>query len=269
MNSYQFTAGMVLLTLFLPVPSFALTEVRDGDQIVMVEPRTGMNFIKLAGGCFTMMDIAEEICIDPFALGRFEVTNADYLEFDPDHDSGRLNGIDLDLPEWPVVNVSWPKANEFARWLSAETGLAFRLPTEAEWEYAARSGSGDQWFWGDDASAAFRYANLSSRDEETRLIDGFEATAPIASFDPNSFGLFDMLGNASEWVSDAYAGSPNRYGGITDNPVVITGDGPLRVRRGGSFDQRVSQIGVNIRDFYLETLGVPQTGFRLVMELPE
>lgn len=268
MTTISSKAIIISALVGLPLPALALSEIQDGDQIVLVEPITGMNFIELAPGCFDMAEPSVEICLDGFALGRFEVTNQEFRKFVPDHDSGQANGIDLNLPELPVVNVSWIDANRFAGWLSAESGLSVRLPSEAEWEYAAMGGAAGDWFWGSDPQDAFRYANLSGRDASDRLTDGFVATSPIASFDPNPLGLFDMLGNASEWVFDAYSAELDRYAGQTRNPVVASADTPLRVRRGGSYDQRVHQVGVKTRDFYLETLGVPQTGFRLVLELP-
>lgn len=260
---------LAILSFVGPHSAFGLTELVDGDERVLVEPRTDMQFIELTGGCFFMETATSDVCVSAMAMGRFEVTNAAFAEFDENHQSGKINGISLGQAEWPVVNLSWQQADDFAQWLSSETGLSFRLPSEAEWEFAAHGGTETPWFWGDDLTLTYRYANLSDRDADDRLIDGFPATAPIASFDPNPYGLFDMLGNASEWVADAYTGSTDRYAGVTQDPLVTQGDGPLRVRRGGSFDQRAAQVSVAGRDFYLENLGVPQTGFRLVMELPE
>ena len=259
------TAALMASLMLSPGDGVAQEIVVDGDQNVLVEPVTSMAFIALPEGCFVMAEGIGEVCVDAMAMGRFEVTNRQFRAFHPEHGpAGLPDG--LDDADLPVANVSWQDASAFADWLGQQSGLAIRLPSEAEWDYAARAGTRGVWFWGDDGNQAFRYANLSDRDHDRRLIDGFKQTAPIGSFDPNPFGLFDMLGNVSEWVADSYQGGADRYGGQTDNPVVA-GEGPMRVRRGGSYDNTVDQVGSDIREFYLQSLGVPQTGFRLVLEI--
>ena len=115
----------------------------------------------------------------------------------------------------PVVCVSWNDAVAYAEWLSRRTGQTYRLPSEAEWEYAARAGSRASRFWGDDPNAGCDYANATDQALKRRYPDyGFTSvtcddgtvyTAPAGSFKRNAFGLSDMLGNAWEWVRDCYA----------------------------------------------------------------
>ena len=234
----------------------------------VVEPLTGMAFVALPAGCFEMGDldvgIVGRVCLDAFAIGRAEVTNAQYRRLVPDHGSGRHAGHDLDADDQPVVDVSFDEARAYAQALAVRSGWAIRLPTEAEWEYAARAGSTAARFWGVAIEPAYRYANFRDRPGDYRVFDPYPVTAPVGSFEPNAFGLYDMLGNVSEWVLDAWTAGPGRYGEVRDNPLVEA-DTPLRVRRGGSFDDPVSLVRSGSRDFFARQFGLPQTGFRLVL----
>ena len=148
----------------------------------------------------------------------------------------------------PVTCVSWQDANAYVAWLSKETGAAYRLPSEAEWEYAARAGTTTRWYWGNDGwSAQCGYAN--GIDESFRLYaeerfsrsfvvrvdctDGAGGTEVRGSYDANDFGLFDMLGNVWEWMEDClnadYRGAP------VDGSPWRGGDCSVRVSRGGSW----------------------------------
>ncbi len=101
----------------------------------------------------------------------------------------------------PVINLSWHDAQAYVKWLSAKTGEVYRLPTEAEWEYAVRAGSEAEYSWGNQIGEG--RANCSGCGSQW----DDEQTAPIGSFDPNSFGLYDVHGNVSEWVEDCWHGS--------------------------------------------------------------
>jgi formylglycine-generating enzyme required for sulfatase activity len=140
--------------------------------------------------------------------------------------------------------VSWKDATDYAAWLGGKTGQTYRLASEAEWEYAARSGTDSFRYWGDDRAnkEACRYANAADEAGKRQFKawapvfscdDGFVYTAPVASFLPNSFGLYDMLGNASEWVEDCYHDSYKVA--PSDGSAWTTGDCSARVLRGGSW----------------------------------
>ena len=236
------------------------------------EPRSvevlGSRFVEISAGCFEMggidVGIVGEVCLDGFFVAAHEVTNAEYRRFDPDHSSGNMGGHSLDGDDLPVVSVSWFQAVDYADWMGAESGKKIRLPTEAEWEYLARAGTRTARFWGTSDERAYRFANLKDRTEDYRLPDGHDLTAPVGSFEANAAGVHDTIGNVSEWVLDGFVKGADRYGDDLHNPLVPP-EGPLRVRRGGSFDDPVRIVRVWARDFYLADLGVPQTGFRLVM----
>jgi formylglycine-generating enzyme required for sulfatase activity len=145
----------------------------------------------------------------PYYLGVFEVMNNQYELFDPSHKHHRpfyQRGDDYD--NHPVEPVSWQAAQEFCRWLSAKEGRLYRLPTEAEWEYACRAGTTTRTYWGDDFQDRTK-ANVGGTNKEKEHAhwrdDGYEYTAPVGSFPPNPWGLYDMIGNSWEWVGDWYA----------------------------------------------------------------
>ena len=143
----------------------------------------------------------------------------------------------------PVVCVTWHDAKAYAAYLSRKTGHKYRLPSEAEWEYAARAGSATSRYWGQDNADACQYANVSDSTAATAMkwwtpaenflcTDGFIFTAPAGKFKPNAFGLHDMMGNVWEWTEDCYNTSYN--GAPANGSVWLAGNCNLRVIRGGS-----------------------------------
>jgi len=145
----------------------------------------------------------------PCFIGAFEVTNKQFDLFDTQHKHRRpfyQRGPDGD--NHPVQPVTWQEAQSFCRWLSEKEGHPYGLPTEAQWEYACRAGTTNRTYWGDDVEDRTK-ANIGGPryDERTHRHwsdDGYDYTAPVGSFPPNPWGLYDMIGNAREWVSDWY-----------------------------------------------------------------
>jgi len=140
-----------------------------------------------------------------FAIGRFEITFDDWQACAR---AGACRG-DVDDHGWgrgrrPVINVTWAEADGYARWLSAVTGAAYGLPSEAEWEYAARAGTRTAYWWGDAPGRG--HANCR---ECGGAWDG-RSTAPVGSFPANPFGLYDMNGNVWEWTADCWDGDCSR-----------------------------------------------------------
>jgi formylglycine-generating enzyme required for sulfatase activity len=196
----------------------------------------------------------------PFAIGRYEVT---FGEWDQCVDDGGCKHRPDDR-EWgrgdrPVINVSWLDAKAFVTWLSQKTGKTYRLPTEAEWEYAARGGSNTAYWWGRDVGS--RQANC--RECNTGDV---QKTAPVGSYKPNAFGLYDTAGNAAEWIEDCwndnYRGAPNNGSAWT------SGQCRLRVLRGGAFDSQAKYLRSMARFRYDTDVRYIANGFRVVRELP-
>ena len=134
----------------------------------------------------------------PLAVGVHEVTSSQWDACE------RAGGCGLAGPGWggnnPMVNVSWEDAQSYVSWLSQRTGAGYRLLSEAEWEYVARAGTRTARYWGESESDQCRYAN--GDDDWISCTDGHEDTAPAGSFEPNAFGLYDVLGNVAEWTQD-------------------------------------------------------------------
>lgn len=143
----------------------------------------------------------------PFAIGRYQVT---FDQWDACVADGGCGGHIPGDEGWgrgtlPVMHVSWNDAHAYTRWLSQKTGARYRLPTDAEWEYAARAGSTTTYSWG--AEPSHDYANFGENECCVGRVEGADTwvnTSPVGSFPPNAFGLHDVSGNVYEWVEDCY-----------------------------------------------------------------
>ncbi|MFL7870751.1 MAG: SUMF1/EgtB/PvdO family nonheme iron enzyme, partial [Anaerolineales bacterium] len=209
----------------------------------------GPKMVEISGGPFQMgssgcADVDPElkkyegcdqhpVTVRTFWIGKYEVTFDEYLAFvfdkgttyKPPPDEGWGRG------SRPVINVSWDEARAYAAWLSDVTHKEFRLPTEAEWEYAARANSTKSYWWGNDVNEGGKvWANCSNCGSEW----DDKMTAPVGSFPENPFRIHDMNGNVWEWVEDDWHDS---YEGAPDDgsPWVDNQRGPFRVIRGGSW----------------------------------
>ena len=147
--------------------------------------------------------------------------------------------------EHPVVNVSWNDAVAFCKWLSRKEGKTYRLPTEAEWEYACRAGTTTRYYSGDDPETLAKVGNVADATFKAKFpkatytikaSDGYVFTAPVGSFKPNAFGLYDMQGNAWQWCADWYGKGYYAASPADDPAGPDSGDG--RVLRGGSWYSR-------------------------------
>ena len=198
------------------------------------------------------------VSLGPFYISVTEITNAQYGRFlkatgyqAPLYwEDQNLNG-----PNQPVVGVTWDDAVAFCGWLTRITGVTHKLPTEDQWEAAARGGLvGQPYPWGaqaPDAGGVFR-ANL--RNDRTAK-DGFLFSAPVGSFPANGYGLFDMAGNVSEWCQDRYV--PLRTGGPFK-------PGVLRLLKGGSFQSGPRDLRVAARQSAPPQYADGYIGFRVV-----
>lgn len=172
--------------------------------------------------------VHEVVISAPFALAATEVTNAQYEEFQPDHRKRHARDYRVlgmgDKDNDPVTYVSWNDAVDFCKWLSEKEGKTYRLPTEAEWEYACRAGTTTDFYTGDSLNAALK-KNQKSPEDKFAVVDTTVGKTP-----PNAWGFFDMHGNVEEWVSDWYG--PYLAGRQVD--PMGNADGIYKVSRGGS-----------------------------------
>lgn len=175
----------------------------------------------------------------------------------------------------PVVNVSWNDAAAMARWLSQREGVVYRLPTEAEWEYACRAGSSTRYNTGDEPASLLGAAALLDLDTAQRWPrrrpyalpghDGHVFTAPVGSFAPNAFGLFDMHGNVWEWVADWYG--EHYYAESPRNDPQGPGTGEVHVRRGGAWASSALYARSSYRNWNTAQTRYTLVGMRLLREL--
>ncbi len=272
----------------LPGWPFDIQEARERQRAASLPHERTVHGVKLAlipAGEFVMGDTAEPplraVRIDkPFWAGVFEVTNEQYREFDPAHDSGYINflntnvtdrGYPVNEPRQPVVRVSWDQAMAFCRWLSERTGESFTLPTEQQWEYACRAGTATPLYYGETQTNFAPWANMADAslkkfadDARARGVlwriqpdwmlrvatvnDGAQVSAAVGGYLPNAWGLHDMHGNAGEWTRSA--GSEN--GG--------------KVVRGGSWYDRPKRCRSAFRLQYPSWQRVYNVGFRVIAE---
>lgn len=233
----------------------------------------------------------------PLAFGKTEITVAQFSEFLDNSCYQMRNGARWWNPanvsqfifnerlswrhpgfpqvsESPVVAITRYDAQAYAKWLSAKTGASYRLPNEDEWEWAARGGATTSFFWGDDLDQASIYANTYDDSAHAvnqfqwpsnNLTDGFPWTAPVASFKPNAFGLYDVTANAREFVEDDW----NPYlAGTANDGSAHDGPAPFPTVRGGAWNYNPKNLRLNYRSAYLSSeVATNMFGFRLVRDL--
>jgi len=167
----------------------------------------------------------------------------------------------------PVINVSWDDAKRYVAWLSRMTGKTYRLLSEAEWEYAARAGTTTAYPWGDEVGNGNANCNGCKRQEWSQP-DPLEQPLPVGSFAANPFGLYDMNGNACEWVEDC---AHETYDGAPNNGSVWTADGDCKshVLRGGSWSMIPDDIRSTFRIWYATDFRAYSPGFRVARTLDQ
>ena len=226
--------------------------------------------VSIPAGRFRMGDLSGEewdsekpvhsVTVPAFSMGRYEVT---FAQWDACVANGGCGGYTPDDAGWgrgnrPVINVSWDDIQGFIKWLNGGTGGKYRLPSESEWEYAARAGSTTKYSWGNSIGS-----NRANCDGCGSRWDN-QQTAPVGSFSANAWGLHDMHGNVYEWVqdcwNDSYAGAPS------DGSAWTSGDCSPRVIRGGSWAGYPRYLRSAYRDVHTRSNRSAYLGFRLVQD---
>jgi formylglycine-generating enzyme required for sulfatase activity len=200
----------------------------------------------------------------PFAIGRYEVTFNDWQQYAeasatpmPDNEGWGLSA------QRPVIHVSWHQAVAYSQWLSKVTGQRYRLPTEAEWEYAARAGSTSYYWWGEQLDSPDSQPRAHCRGCATsRLIQS--KTERVGQFAANAFGLYDTAGNVWEWTASRFA-SP--FDGSEQHSASLLDQSP-RVVRGGAWNSGPTYLRSSQRDMKQPQHKDYALGFRVLRELP-
>jgi formylglycine-generating enzyme required for sulfatase activity len=221
------------------------------------EPEMNM----LRGGAFMMgsnEDSSEkpvhQVTIKPFAIGRYPVSVREWNECAA---AKACAFVAMGKDDAPVTNVSWSDAKQFVGWLAGATRKPYRLPTEAEWEYAARGGTQTRYWWGDELLPGV--ANCKGCVD----VAAVEQPAKIGSFKPNPFGLYDMGGAVDQWVEDCWH---KNYGGApTDGSAWVEAGCASHVIRSGSWKNDTRYVRPANRDSYDTNVRYPTHGFRVAL----
>jgi formylglycine-generating enzyme required for sulfatase activity len=307
-NLAQRNSGLIVAGTF-----FVLTSAGAGtapSQQVLRDCPACPAMVVVPAGSFSMGSPADEplrhanegpqstVHIASFAVGETEVTRAQYADFvretkrqhtegcvnDPDGDAENA-GLDpaasfaspgfAQQDDHPAVCVSWQEATDYAAWLSRKTGKRYRLPSESEWEYAARGGARTAFFWGTRAEDGCRYMNAADQtyrrgmpkdvNLKVECDDGVVLTAPVGRYLANAFGLHDVTGNAWELVEDCYVpslsgvptdGSPRQSDACAEHPF-----------RGGSFNDYPEDFRLARRQHVPASQRWANIGFRIARDL--
>jgi len=226
--------------------------------VVMVrEPEMNM----LRGGTMMMgsnEDGSEKpvrhVTIKPFAISRYPIS---VREWNACAAAKACPFVGTGREDAPITNVSWNDAKQFVGWLASATRKPYRLPTEAEWEYAARGGTQSRYWWGDELLPGM--ANCKGCAD----IAAIEQPAKVGSFKPNPFGLYDMGGSIDQWVEDCW--HKNYVGAPTDGSAWIEGDCGSHVIRSGSWQNDARYVRPANRDSYDTGVRYPTHGFRVAL----
>lgn len=257
----------LLLLLLLPLAAKKRQPVPDSLQTLTYEVNgVPIQMQRVEGGSFVMGATSDQhdpdtytdkpahlVFLSPYYIATTEVTNRLWRAIMNEREMLDLSGY----PEHPVSFVSWYEAQEFIQRLDSITGMPFRLPTEAEWEFAARGG---------ETSKHFRYAGSDEADTAGWLFPlAGQWTHPVGSKQANELGLYDMTGNVSEWCQDRYgpyelSTRPNPCGSDT---------GSCRIVRGGSYDNCIANSHLSVRRWYPPETSVGYIGLRVALSLPD
>ena len=284
--------------LFVKVPELPPEAPRGGT--LWKEPLLGLEFVYIAGGYFDMgcglsvdecsqgSDPRHEVYVDGFWMGRYEVTIEQFMRFldtvkDSDleerlHISLEGEGVfkkgyfgrtvihsysdlkKMNMTNHPVSNVSWFGAKALASWLKRKLGYNFRLPTEAEWEYACRGGH--SYFEFGTATGIWSTSNTANYTSEKNIYHNVQSF-PVGSFPPNPLGLYDLSGNVWEWCEDWFDESFYTYSPV-QNPY-NSKEGTYRVIRGGAYDSVKKGLRCSFRNKHWPDFRSRNVGFRLVI----
>jgi formylglycine-generating enzyme required for sulfatase activity/tRNA A-37 threonylcarbamoyl transferase component Bud32 len=223
----------------------------------------GPEMVAIPAGRFRMGDIqgtgddneqpVHWVSVESFAIGHHEVTFAEYDRFAEATGREKPDDEGWGRGRRPVINVSWYDATAYAQWLSQQTGHLYRLPTETEWEYAARAGTVTPYWWGDKIKPNLAHCKGCGME--------WNKTAPVSSFLANSFGLYDMSGNVREWTCSEYE---DRYRGKEQLCINRQQSASYRVERGGSWAHPQKYMRVSSRYWSRPENRYNNVGFRVV-----
>lgn len=244
-----------------------------GSPVMVVIPAGTFRMGDVLGTGLAYEQPVHEVRLRSFAIGRYELTQAEWAAC---VGAGACEPVENAVANarLPLTQVSWIQTQQYTAWLSARSGRRYRLPSEAEWEYAVRAGSDTQFTWGNFTDLACRHANGFDRaghraytqwNWQIECNDGFAAAAPVGSFAANAWGLHDMLGNVWEWVADCwhadYENAP------VDGSARLEASCRKHVNRGGGWGNHPRTLRVSNRDGDEAGASSDGLGFRVARDL--
>ena len=268
---------LILFFVLAFVSGCSEVKLRPGYEIALAG-----EMVSIPGGTFEMglnhhhaVELpVHTVTVQPFQLGKYEVTFAQWDACVADRRCHKPNDGGWGRHNRPVINVTWENILNYIDWLNDRTGGKYRLPTEAEWEYAARAGSATTYSWGNDigsnrANCTKGQGIFSPFHEhvfDSDCGDSWQHTAPVGSFVPNAWGLHDMHGNVYEWVEDCW------HADYQDAPHdgrawIKEGDCNRRVIRGGSWRRGPERLSSACRHKAIISVGYRDVGFRLARDI--
>ncbi len=261
-------------------PDAIASAVREGADAQYIQDETPLHRVQLKHFAMSVSEITRDQFEAFVSATGFKAGGPCYVYSQADYrlvESTTHDWRDPGFPQYgdhPVVCVNWNDASAYGRWLSQKTGHLYHLPSEAQWEYAARAGTSALRYWSAGRSDECRNANVSdltravshnldtSRGFVFPCNDGSVYTASVAQLRPNGFGLHDMLGNVWEWTEDCY--TPSYDGAPADGAPVLAGDCKQRVDRGGSWYSDPWVVRSASRYRLPPTARLSHQGFRVV-----
>ena len=258
LTAWVFQVILLLPTLLLhaagsepPAPGFSRTSENKGEPAATPpsktfrDPLTGMDFVLVKGGCYPMGDLfgegiedeepVHEVCLGDFYIGRYEVTQEQWQKVMGVNPSFFNKG-----GKYPVENIRWYDIQEFIEKLKRTAGVAYRLPTEAEWEYAARSGGRKERWAGTSKDPKLDEFAWTDRNSQ-------EQSHPVGQKKPNGLGLFDLSGNLWEWLADWYDPDYYKYSPRNNPQGPESSWDRSRVIRGGSWISSPEHVRASLR----------------------
>ena len=254
-------------------PGTVLRDCADTPQLVVI-PGGGFRMGDVLGNGYDYERPVHTVRIEGFLIGRYEVTVAEWMACVQAGACPGAGAAQDPTPSHPIAMVSWDEAQQYVAWLTRRSGRAYRLPSEAEWEYAARAGSDNQYTWGNTETSICLHANVldisghQANPGWTWWIgcdDGYPRAAPVGSFPPNDWGVYDMIGNVWEWVADCWHGN---YDGAPGNGAPWVEDAcPKHVNRGGGWGNHPRTTRISTRDGDIHSAHSDGLGFRVARSI--
>jgi formylglycine-generating enzyme required for sulfatase activity len=237
-----------------------------GDQATFQDCPTCPVMVKIPGGSFMMGQASDDpsaapahkVTLHPFAIGQHAITVAEWKACTVDGGCAFTPRMVKADDSTPVHNISWDDAQRYVAWLSQKSGHRYRLPSEAEWEYAARGNTTTRYWWGNDVGMALANCRDCGGNQDR------SGPLPVESFKPNPFGLYDVHGGVAQWVADCWF--PNYKGAASDGSARDQKNCQQRVLRGGSFRTDRNGITAAARNYYDASVRYIEHGLRVAAD---